>query len=146
MGCGYSKSFINLSQTRQYHQWEKTFNALKITREEVSEFHRQFEKVDFNGMGLIGIDELLKLFEIEKTAYSERVFRVFDDDGSGTISFYEFVLALWNYCTLTKVTLPMFAFDLYDTHSAGYLDKKNIDQMFSDIYGKDEKTNPNVKR
>jgi len=47
--------------------------------------------------------ELLAFLDLEKTRFTKRIFSIFDEDGSGLIDFREFVLSLWNYCTLTKV-------------------------------------------
>ena len=59
--------------------------------------------------------ELLAFLDLEKTRFTRRIFSIFDEDGSGLIDFREFVLSLWNYCTLTKASLTMFAFGTY-TH------------------------------
>ena len=45
-----------------------------------------------------------------------------DDDGSGQISFQEFVCALWNYLSFDLAALVRFSFSLYDQDSSGYLD------------------------
>lgn len=55
--------------------------------------------------GTIHIVELLTFFDLERTKFTERVFGIFDEDGSGCIDFREFVVSLWNYCTLTNATL-----------------------------------------
>ena len=38
---------------------------------------------------------------------------------SGAIDFHEFVIALYNYCTMGKPGLTMFSFDLYDVDNSG---------------------------
>ena len=58
-----------------------------------------------DGGGTIDLTELLTIIELERTPFTERVFSIFDEDNSGKIDFGEFVLALWNFCTLTKTTL-----------------------------------------
>ena len=51
---------------------------------------------------------------LQPSKFTKRVFSIMDEDGSGEIDFREFVIALWNYCTLGKAALILFAFDLYD--------------------------------
>lgn len=46
---------------------------------------------------------------------------------------------------MTKATLVLFAFDLYDTDSTGELSPDEIDQMISDLYGKNARTNIQAK-
>lgn len=61
---------------------------------------------------------------------------MFDEDNSGEIDFREFVVALWNYCTLGKATLVIFAFDLYDTDGSGIIDAQELDNMLKEVYGR----------
>jgi serine/threonine-protein phosphatase 2B regulatory subunit len=92
-------------------------------------------KIDKDASGTIEVFEMLMHFDIERTPFTKRVFSIFDDDGSGTIDFREFVMAMWNYCTLGKATLVLFAFDLYDRDNSGEIDKAEIRMMLKDVYG-----------
>jgi Ca2+-binding EF-hand superfamily protein len=71
---------------------------------------------------------------------------MFDEDDSGEIDFREFVLSCWNYCSLGRSTLMLFAFDLYDKDSSGIIDQKEIGQMLKDIYGKGWEKNTYAKK
>lgn len=73
------------------------------------------------------------------------MFALFDEDGSGQISFFEFVLTLWNYCTLSKATLTMFAFDLYDRDNSGCIDRAEMLTMLRDIYGSEHASSPHAR-
>lgn len=121
------------------------FEALQLSEREVSKLYRIFRKVDVDGSGQIELIELLVHIDIERTAFSERVFGIFDEDGSGEIDFREFVLALWNYCTLSRATLDLFAFDLYDRDSSGLLSVEEIEKMCKDIYGRNFKSNAQAR-
>jgi Ca2+-binding EF-hand superfamily protein len=140
MGCGYSSAFEIAFATPQYREWNKTFAALGMTKAEVYQLYKKFIKVDLDRGGTIDVVELLTVIDVERTPFTERVFAVFDEDNSGKIDFNEFVLSLWNYCTLSRVTLGMFAFDLYDRDSSGVLEPDDINKMCRDIYGKSANT------
>jgi Ca2+-binding EF-hand superfamily protein len=64
---------------------------------------------------------------------------------SGKIDFREFVLSLWNYCTLGNATLDIFTFDLYDKDRSSILSKIEMEQMVMDLYGKNFQSNPKAK-
>ena len=49
--------------------------------------------------------QLLMFLDVERTRFTKRIFSIFDDDKSGEIDFREFVLSIWNYCTLGKTSL-----------------------------------------
>ena len=46
--------------------------------------------------------------DVERTRFTKRIFSIFDDDKSGQIDFREFVLSIWNYCTLGKSSLSEY--------------------------------------
>ena len=81
------------------------FSAMQLSKREIKKLYYIFKKVDVDGSGSIGLAELLTHIDLERTRFTERIFSIFDEDGSGEIDFREFVLSLWNYCTLTAVTL-----------------------------------------
>jgi Ca2+-binding EF-hand superfamily protein len=53
--------------------------------------------------------------DVERTRFTKRIFSIFDDDKSGEIDFREFVLSIWNYCTLGKTSLSKLSIDIYIT-------------------------------
>jgi hypothetical protein len=67
---------------------------------------------DMDGSGSIALAELLTHIDLERTAFTVKIFSIFDDDKSGEIDFKEFVMSLWNYCTLTKSTLGKWRYRL----------------------------------
>lgn len=125
--------------------WRDQFEALQITGKEIEQIYRIFRKVDVDNSGTIELAELLVHIEIERTKFSERIFSIFDEDSSGQIDFREFVLSLWNYCTLSKTTLEIFAFDLYDIDSSGWLSPSEVSGMLRDVYGRHAKDNQYAK-
>lgn len=67
--------------------------------------------------------------------------RIFDEDGSGSVDFREFVVSLWNYCTLSKAALIMFAFDLYDNDNSGGIDIEEVELLLREVYGREFQAN-----
>ena len=93
-------------------------------------------KIDQDLSGEIATWELLEFLHLERTKFTKRIFRMFDEDGSGQIDFREFTVSLWNYCTLGKPALIMFAFDLYDRDGSGAIDFGEVEQMLKEVYGR----------
>lgn len=44
---------------------------------------------------------------------------------------------LWNYCTLSKAALVMFAFDLYDNDNSGEIDLSEVELLLKEVYGRE---------
>lgn len=81
---------------------------MKLSKSEVQRLFNIFNKVDLDGSGSVDIVELLTLLDIERTRFTEQIFTVFDSDGSGKVDFREFVMAIWNYCTIGSGSLGNF--------------------------------------
>lgn len=138
--------------------------ALALSEAAVEKFYRIYKKIDMDESGTIEIKEMvmrgaicplphvllffaqLVHFDIDRTKFTKRVFGVFDEDNSGEIDLREFIMALWNYCTLGKSTLVIFAFDLYDTDGSGVIDAQELDNMLKEVYGRFWNTNAYATR
>lgn len=144
MGCCHFIDAYTMNPKLEEHRSQ--FEALQLTETEVTRLYKIFKKVDVDGSGSIELIELLVHIDVERTKFSERIFSIFDEDASGEIDFREFVLALWNYCTLSRATLDLFAFDLYDRDSSGALSIGEIAGMCRDIYGHNFKSNPQARQ
>jgi hypothetical protein len=109
--CGsYSPHTVELIHSPQFKRWNRVFKALSISLKDVDLLYQKFLKVDLDRSGNIDVVELLTLMDVARTPFTERVFKIFDEDRSGKIDFFEFVLSLWNYCTLSNATLGINSF------------------------------------
>eukprot|EP01031_Cornospumella_fuschlensis_P037493 gene37493-45531_t len=122
--------------------WYAQFKALRLTDNEIRRFLNMYQAIDRDNSGAIDLQELLNYLDIENTSFSHRAFSVFDINNSGKIDFREFVLSLWNYCTLGNATLDVYTFDLYDRDQSGVLSESEVQSMLKDLYGKTFHTNP----
>jgi hypothetical protein len=84
---------------------KKDFDALGISEADCGKLYGLFQTIDSDASGSIEILELLMFLDVERTPFTKRIFSMFDDDNSGEIDFREFVLSIWNYCTLGKTSL-----------------------------------------
>jgi Ca2+-binding EF-hand superfamily protein len=103
MGCGPSNIDGKIPES-----WMELFASMKLTKREVAQMYDIFKKVDLDDSGCVDIVELLTLLDVERTVFTEHVFTVFDADGSGKVDFKEFVLSIWNYCTIGTASLGNF--------------------------------------
>lgn len=145
MGCGPSYRYA-YTDVPEIVRWKPQFDVIKLTEKDVGKIYKIFRKIDKDNSGTIQILEMLNYFDIDRNRFTERVFGIFDEDGSGQIDFREFTISLWNYCTLGKSTLALFAFDLYDKDNSGIIDTNEIQLMLEEIYGKSYSVNKHAQK
>ena len=112
MGCTGSKDKEYIDFRYVYEAvpkirlWQKTFEALCLTENDVGRLYKIFRKIDKDSSFSIEVLELLMYLDIERTPFTKSAFSIFDDDKSGSIDFREYVCALWNYCTVLPFPSP----------------------------------------
>jgi Ca2+-binding EF-hand superfamily protein len=143
MGC--SSSSYRLIEKKIPRDWLVQFKALHLQGNELTKLFHIFKSIDRDQRGSVDVKELLDYLDLEDSEFSKRTFSVFDVNGSGHIDLREFILSLWNYCTLTQASLDIFTFDLYDTDASGILSFSEVENMVKDLYGKNYHHNPNAR-
>jgi Ca2+-binding EF-hand superfamily protein len=124
---------------------KELYDALLLSENDIGRLLYVFHKIDHDKGGSIDIAELLAFLDLEKTPWSRRIFTILDEDGNGTVDFREFVVALWNYCSLGRSTLPLFAFDTFDVDSSGRLTPDEVVAMLKEMYGRTYNDSPHAK-
>ncbi|KAJ1420209.1 hypothetical protein B484DRAFT_333228, partial [Ochromonadaceae sp. CCMP2298] len=110
------------------------FHSIQLSTSEIYKMFAVFQEIGDASLSRIRIPALLTFLGVERTKFAERVFSIFDQDKNGVVDFREFVLTVSNYCTLTPITLAMFAFDLYDTKKTGVLSLEDLEQLLREIF------------
>jgi Ca2+-binding EF-hand superfamily protein len=80
--------------------------------------------------------EFLVMLHIDTNRFTKRAFSLIDSDNDGKVDFYEFVAAIWNYCTLDWESLVRFSFDLFDIDGSGELEINEIEKLVCYVAGK----------
>lgn len=145
MGCGRSQVQSVYSRPEVAAKRD-LYEALNLSVLDIGRLHSVYRKIDNDSSNSIELAELLAYLDLDRTRFTKRIFTMFDEDGSGLLDFNEFVLSLWNYCTLSKASLELFAFDLYDEDNSGSITQNEVLNMLKDLYGKEEyKKRPQAK-
>lgn len=100
--------YAGASSLYEVARWEEDFAAMQLETNDVERLHQVFERIDRDDSRNIELIELISLLDIDRTAFSERIFSIFDENKTGSINFYQFVVTLWNYCTLSDDSLRKY--------------------------------------
>ncbi|CAM9201691.1 unnamed protein product [Ectocarpus sp. 12 AP-2014] len=126
-------------------RYRHDFEALQLSEEQVRLMWDEYCKIDEDKSGEISLWELFEALDMKQSKFTKRIFRIFDEDGSGSVDFREFVMSLWNYCTLSKAALIMFAFDLYDNDNSGEIDIGEVELLLKEVYGREFQSNTHAQ-
>mmetsp|Transcript_8514 Transcript_8514/g.11098 ORF Transcript_8514/g.11098 Transcript_8514/m.11098 type:complete len:514 (-) Transcript_8514:180-1721(-) len=143
MFAGGGKYKFKNFQDAQAHK--KTFHAMRLRKGEVKKLFYKFRKWDKKNQRKLDMENLTHFIDIDSHGLSVRVFKVFDESGDGFVDFLEFILGCWNYCTSSKQTLALLAFDLYDSNTKGYMSVQDMEEMMKDFYGSNFRNNRHAK-
>ena len=121
-----------------------TFTRLGLSNGTVNQLYGAYCAIDTDGGGSVSDTEFYTFFRLDASKFTNRAFFLFDKDGTGEVDFEEFVLAVWNFCTIEGADLVKFCFNLYDSDGGGTLDKDELKDMVQSILG--EKVDHDGKR
>jgi len=62
--------------------FEATFDKLGLSKSEGITLYKAFRKIDDDNSGQVSIAELMAFLDVERTPFTERAFRLFDEDHS----------------------------------------------------------------
>lgn len=67
------------------------FGNIKLSQQHLNALYTAFDDIDSDGSGVIRMDEFFSFFKLEPSEFSKEIFRIFDCDGNGQLTFLEFV-------------------------------------------------------
>eukprot|EP01041_Mallomonas_annulata_P012097 gene12097-25376_t len=132
------------SELPSLRSWEAFFISLKLYEPDIGKLYKAFKKMIKDNGELLRVFDMLMYLDVDRTPFTERVITMFNMSDSGMIDFKKFVLVIWNYCTLGKTGLGLFAFDLYNKDGSKELTASELRNMLQDLYGANYQTNKNA--
>ena len=93
-----------------------------------------FYRFDKDGSGSIDFEEFCKNFDFKPNRFAKRAFMLLDTGGTGEITFVQFVVACWNYCTYDKMGLYNFAYMLYDDKRTRNIPTEQMFILLEEVY------------
>lgn len=121
---------------------KRMMQKLDLSEKVIEKFLKLFKSIDKDKGGAIEIDEFNAYFRLPHSPFASRAFNAMDRDGSKQIDFREFVSCIWNFCSLTKSGLMVFAFLLYDADLSKSLERGELALLLRDVWGEHWQSNP----
>ncbi|KAH7484534.1 uncharacterized protein KRP23_3595 [Phytophthora ramorum] len=101
-------------------------------------FYQLFAAMDTDGSKSIDLEEFHRFFELRHTAFSDLVFsNLGKQTPARGVAFDDFVLNMWNFCTMSSQDIYTHVFRLYDDDHNGTLDAAECESLFRLLYHTD---------
>jgi Ca2+-binding EF-hand superfamily protein len=94
-------------ENKEIKKFKSHYDLIGLKEADVGLLYESFLEIDFDNSGTILLNELLSFISSEETAFIRKVFSAFDTDQNKYLDFHEFVISIWNYCTLNPKNLGL---------------------------------------
>lgn len=137
------KSLLKFFREDTWPALADLFERLGMNESKGFEIFKAFAKTDVNEDGLVDIEECFKFLGGKRTKFTERILYsepFEDEDGNmqSGLTFKQFIISLWSYCTLTPLGVARYIFEIFDVDENEMLEKPDIISMFKMLYHTDE--------
>ena len=127
--CGSRSGKKGTSTLNDHLRVVQLCHELGLTKPDVDGLFRYFKKADLTGDGTLNVEELCVQHEVQNLQFGRLLFSFFDNDRSGSLTFEEFCLCIWNAATLDEAALPRFVFRIFDIDNSGSLTQDEVVKM-----------------
>jgi Ca2+-binding EF-hand superfamily protein len=150
MGCGSSavapaKRFRVRELQGQDAAAAVEFTRMRLSVGDVDGLFGAFSGMDQAGVGKADLESFYRFFGFARTAFADRVFSTFDINGDGFVDFRDFVCATVDFCGQDRKALARFAFVMFDSDASGTMNRSELTEMVTEMYGPRWSLNENVR-
>jgi len=110
-----------------------TLDDWKVTRDEADVLYEAFDGADRSRDGYINQLEFLRMLNLKSSAFTKRIFGLFDANGNDEVDFGEFVTMCWSYMCMSKYAMVLLAFALYDADDSGDVEASEVAAMLGEL-------------
>jgi len=109
---------------------------IPFTEQELMVLEQRFRRLDVDGSGELEPNEFFDIPELAQNPLVQRVISVFDKNGDGNISFYEFVTGLSRLSAGgSEEDKLRFLFRIYDINNDGYISNGELFKVLKMMVG-----------
>jgi hypothetical protein len=150
MGNGFSsrKRYINGKFPEKcwiddvWPEVDDMFDKLNFDQKSGYEVFKVYARMDSAEQNqLVDINQVYSYYGGRRNKYNERIFYALHDDKAESptkLSFVNFGILIWNYCTLRPSDLARHIFEIYDVDITGQLERPDLESIYKMMYDCDD--------
>lgn len=112
----------------------EAMTGLRLTQMDMSVFERKFQSADADGSEELDYEEFCDLLGARPSPLSERLFALFDSDGSGLVDRREFLVAVSGFVSCSRDDRIRFTFKVFDADRSGKISKSELVKILKANY------------
>lgn len=134
------KTFLKFFKEDTWPLVEEIFERLNISESKGYDLFKVFAEIDQNENGKVSMNEIFGYLRFPRSKFTERLFdfsleetkdtTVFNNFSRKELSFLEFSVRIWNFCTLKTNGLARYVFEIFDIHERFHLTKPYVITMY----------------
>ena len=118
---------------------EDLFLKLHIDQQKGVDLFLAFCAMDTDAGGTVDLDECFAYLGGVRTKYTERIWFKeghINEEGEYEegLSFREFAIVCWNYCTMSAAQMARSIFEIFDVEGADELERADVEAMYRLMY------------
>eukprot|EP00899_Mesostigma_viride_P013892 jgi/Mesvir1/22503/Mv18534-RA.2 len=122
-GVTEASSFVQDAHLRELAAFQK---ENELTYAALRKLFATYNQSDKDRSGMVDVKEFCNVLRVEKTPFVERLFALFDTDGSGTIDLREFFVGCAHVGPVARDDKARFAFKVFDLDGDGSIDSDEL--------------------
>lgn len=142
MGSCGSKGSVVYAVKPALEAYKPQFLAMGITQSKLTIFHQHFKTIDKSNRDVITVPQMVEYFGFGNNEFIRKAFGVLAVSRGKlkeTLDFRDYVITLWNYCSLSVDDFGLFVFGVYDFDGNKELDHEEAVELMKDLYGSEKK-------
>ncbi|KAF4680055.1 hypothetical protein FOZ62_017944, partial [Perkinsus olseni] len=104
-------------------------NGGELKGDFVQRLFRRFKAVDIRRRGVIDYAQFCQILERDGSGQMEAIFKLFDNEESGSVDVREFLVGMCNFTSITGIERMRFAFMLFDEDATGSIGKEELGKI-----------------
>jgi Ca2+-binding EF-hand superfamily protein len=131
--CSSEPPSSGLRRETMLSTFRSTLDDWRITRDEADVLYESFDGADRSRDGYITQPEFLRMLNLKSSAFTKRIFGLFDANGNDEVDYGEFVTMCWSYMCMSKYAMVQLAFALYDADDSGDVEASEVAAMLGEL-------------
>ena len=133
MGACFGRMSSKERKDVMLNTFKRTLDEYRIGRLEAETLYHVFDGGDNSRDGFLNRGEFFEMLGYKNSAFSRRIFDLFDTNASHELDFGEFITMAWNYMTPTPFALIKLMFALCDSNDSGEITPDEVVKVADEL-------------